>query len=235
MRTGVHNSCTQLGLFMLALTLAGPACTGSSWWCSGACGCMAGDEHLHVAPPYRNTACSGAAAPAARSCGGNRRLWHSRTPLFLISPAPLCFCHFQQIFCGRLRVMAQPHIRDPPPGPAAADNGPAAEGDEAAGEEGDGAEAAAGDAAAAGAAGADAAGEEAAAAAAAAAGAVPGAVEQQNAGHCWVPDVMRCRWRRDPQQRRLLPRLRANLRAMALCALIIGGTQKACWLLKGRV
>lgn len=57
------------------------------------------------------------------------------------------------------------------------------------------------------------------AAGAAPAGAAPG--QQQQDG--WVPDVMRCRWRRAPGQRRLLPRLRANLRAMALSALIIAG------------
>ncbi len=34
---------------------------------------------------------------------------------------------------------------------------------------------------------------------------------------------MRCRWRRDPAQRALLPRLRANLRAMAMLALILAG------------
>lgn len=39
---------------------------------------------------------------------------------------------------------------------------------------------------------------------------------------------MRCRWRRDPAQRRLLPRLRANLGAMALAALIIGGAPVLC-------
>lgn len=37
----------------------------------------------------------------------------------------------------------------------------------------------------------------------------------------FVPDVMRCRWRRDAAQRRLLPRLRGNARAMGLAALVL--------------
>lgn len=36
-----------------------------------------------------------------------------------------------------------------------------------------------------------------------------------------MPDVMACRWRRAPDQRRLMPRLRANSRAMAVAALIL--------------
>lgn len=170
---------------------------------------------------------------AYRSCGGGKAVVACSHPCSTsaLHPQPL---PPPQIFCGRLRVMAQPHIRDPPPAPAAAANdGPAGEAAEAAGEGVDGAAAAADHAAAAGGAGEGpgfAAGEEPAAAAAGAPGQQPG---QEPEGNCWVPDVMRCRWRRDPQQRRLLPRLRANLRAMALCALIIGGAQSACWLLKG--
>lgn len=120
-----------------------------------------------------------------------------------------------QIFCGRLRVMAQPHIRDPLPAPAADGNGPAA------GEGWEAAEGAAGPAA-------EGAAAEGAAGAAGGPAAAAAAAEQQ-LGDCWVPDVMRCRWRRDPAQRRLLPRLKANLRSLALSALIIaGGLGRAC-------
>ena len=40
---------------------------------------------------------------------------------------------------------------------------------------------------------------------------------------------MRCRWRRDPTQRRLMPRLRANLRAMTMLALILAGGRMHAW------
>ncbi|PRW60537.1 hypothetical protein C2E21_1293 [Chlorella sorokiniana] len=155
-----------------------------------------------------------------------------------------------QIFCGRLRVMAQPHIRDPLPAAAAAggegavaEAGAEAEAEaEASDDEAEEAKAevaaaghGAGPAAAAAngaadeapaaaegdAAGEAAAGEAPAAAAGAAAAAPQEQQQQQQQQDWWVPDVMRCRWRRDPQQRRLLPRLRANLRAMALAAFII--------------
>ncbi|KAL4437436.1 hypothetical protein ABPG75_004575 [Micractinium tetrahymenae] len=108
-----------------------------------------------------------------------------------------------QILCGRLRVMAQPHIREPlpaapplRPAPAALQHGGALGEQQAVAAQGQGAEAAAAQAEGPGDADADAAG-------------------------CWVPDVMRCRWRRDPEQRRLMPRLRANARAMAMLALIL--------------
>lgn len=89
-----------------------------------------------------------------------------------------------QILCGRLRVMAQPHVREPAARPALE--------------------------------------------AAEAAGAAPhglnfaAAQERDAAGGAWVPDVMRCRWRCAPEQRRLVPRLRANVRAMAMAALVLG-------------
>ncbi|KAI3429895.1 hypothetical protein D9Q98_010206 [Chlorella vulgaris] len=96
-----------------------------------------------------------------------------------------------QILCGRLRVMAQPHVREPPARQPVGLGQPAAAG----------AAAAAGDAAAA-------------------APEMP-ADDDGAGGGGWVPDVMRCRWRHDPQQRRLLPRLRANTRAMALAMLVL--------------
>jgi hypothetical protein len=95
-----------------------------------------------------------------------------------------------QILCGRLRIMAQPHVREPAIRPALAA------------------------AAAAGAARLHEAAPHGPAAAA--------AEEQGAAGGAWVPDVMRCRWRHAPEQRRLLPRLRANAQAMAMAALILG-------------
>lgn len=116
-----------------------------------------------------------------------------------------------QILCGRLRVMAQPHIREPLPAAAAHRAAPAAQRlGRAGGAQPAAAAAGAEQRGAGGPAGADA-----DANADAGAGADP--------AECWVPDVMRCRWRRDPAQRRLLPRLRANLRAMAMLALILAG------------
>ncbi|KAL4421914.1 hypothetical protein ABPG77_005198 [Micractinium sp. CCAP 211/92] len=112
-----------------------------------------------------------------------------------------------QILCGRLRVMAQPHIREPLPAGAAHRAAPAAQRLGRA----EGAQLAA----------------AAAGAAQRGAGGPAGADADADAGagadraECWVPDVMRCRWRRDPAQRALLPRLRANLRAMAMLALIL--------------
>ncbi|EFN60184.1 hypothetical protein CHLNCDRAFT_133698 [Chlorella variabilis] len=85
------------------------------------------------------------------------------------------------IMCGRLRVMAQPHVREPAAaaGPPHAAPGPAA-------------------------------------------APAPAAADADAAvGGGWVPDVMACRWRRAPDQRRLMPRLRANSRAMAVAALIL--------------
>ncbi|PSC68550.1 E3 ubiquitin-ligase synoviolin [Micractinium conductrix] len=104
-----------------------------------------------------------------------------------------------QILCGRLRVMAQPHVREPPPLPAQPPG------------------------AAVGGAGNQAPPAVAAAAAAAggAGGGGPGGAAAADAGHSWVPDVMRCRWRHDPAQARLLPRLRANLRAMAILTVVL--------------
>lgn len=105
---------------------------------------------------------------------------------------PLCpHASLLQILCGRLRVMAQPHVREPPARQPVGLGQPAAAG----------AAAAAGDAAAA-------------------APEMP-ADDDGAGGGGWVPDVMRCRWRHDPQQRRLLPRLRANTRAMALAMLVL--------------
>ena len=104
--------------------------------------------------------------------------------------------------------MAQPHIRDAPP-PVQQPQQPPPQQQYPAERHLEEPPAAAGAAQEADAAAPDAA---AAAAAAAAAGEEP---------PCWVPDVMRCRWRRAPAQRRLLPRLRANLRAMAVAALIL--------------
>jgi hypothetical protein len=95
-----------------------------------------------------------------------------------------------QILCSRLRVMAQPHVREP-----AGEVGGAAVPAPAAEAAGDGA------------------------------GQPPAAAEEAAAAEAggWVPDVMQRRWRRDPAQRRLLPRLRANLRAMAMITAVLAG------------
>ena len=122
-------------------------------------------------------------------------------PALSAAPPPL------QILCGRLRVMAQPHVREPPPLPAQPPG------------------------AAVGGAGNQAPPAVAAAAAAAggAGGGGPGGAAAADAGHSWVPDVMRCRWRHDPAQARLLPRLRANLRAMAILTVVLAGALHRAW------
>ena len=47
--------------------------------------------------------------------------------------------------------------------------------------------------------------------------------EQEEGGDVLAPDPLRCAWMRDPAQRRLLPRLRANTRMMFVLVLITGG------------
>ena len=123
--------------------------------------------------------------------------------IHMTSPIKLPHTHAArnlQILCSRLRVMAQPHVREP------------------AGEAADAAVPA-----------------PAAAAAGDAAGPPPAEAEEAAAAGGWVPDVMRRRWRRDPAQRRLLPRLRANLRAMAMITAVLAGVRMCvcvlsfCW------
>lgn len=50
--------------------------------------------------------------------------------------------------------------------------------------------------------------------------------EVQHAQHDLVPDVLRCVWVADRAQRRLLPRLKANIRIMAMLVLLSGGEQR---------
>lgn len=117
-----------------------------------------------------------------------------------------------QLLCGRLRIVGQPHLRFHRPRPVPAQPAPAAP--PTAGAEG---------------AQPNAAGAAAAAAAAAAHGGpapapLPaGPAAEDAAADSLVPNVLQCAWERDSAQRRLLPRLRANLRAMAMIALISSG------------
>ncbi|KAL4855121.1 hypothetical protein ACK3TF_004343 [Chlorella vulgaris] len=126
---------------------------------------------------------------ASRGQGAGWGVDRSRETGLLRAARLIAAC--RTILCGRLRVMAQPHVREPPARQPVGLGQPAAAG----------AAAAAGDAAAA-------------------APEMPAADDGAGGGG-WVPDVMRCRWRHDPQQRRLLPRLRANTRAMALAVLVL--------------
>jgi hypothetical protein len=121
-----------------------------------------------------------------------------------------------QLLCGRLRIVGQPHLRvhNPRRRPAQP--------------------AAAAAAAAAGVAGRAAEGMQPQDAAAAGAegglgprapGPADPAVEDDGADSL-APNVLLCAWERDSAQRRLLPRLRANLRAMAMIALISSGERE---------
>ena len=149
-------------------------------------------------------------APAICLCPGVG--WTASTAPTVASPSALPVVSYStlQILCGRLRVLAQPHVIHlpelQPPQPLAGAAGGVQ------GDVGPAAPMAAADPVAA-----------AAADVAAAAAAVEQRQEGGAGGGGWVPDIMRRCWHRSPEQRCLLPRLRANLRGMLMIALVLAG------------